>query len=46
MRDYLEIDTVPTEEDCAQVGAADYHARAAALGHFLEPEPCKPFSNS
>jgi hypothetical protein len=24
MRDYLEIDTVPTEEDCAQVNAADY----------------------
>ena len=28
MRDYLEIDTVPTEEDCAQVGAADYHTQA------------------
>jgi len=46
MRDYLEIDTVPTEEDCAQVGAADYHARArrearAYIGQILRhyPEP-------
>lgn len=27
MRDYLEIDTVPSEEDCAQVGAPDYDTR-------------------
>jgi hypothetical protein len=28
MRDYLELDTVPTEEDCAYVNQPDYHARA------------------
>ena len=28
MRDYLEIDTVPSEEDCAQVGAPDYYTQA------------------
>lgn len=46
MRDYLEIDTVPTEEDCAQVGAPDYYERArrearAFIGQILRhyPEP-------
>ena len=46
MRDYLEIDPVPTEEDCAQVGAPDYYERArhearAFIGQILRhyPEP-------
>lgn len=46
MRDYLEIDTVPTDEDCAQVGAPDYDTRARRearafinqiLRHYPEP---------
>ena len=28
MRDYLEIDTAPTDESCAQLGASDYYAQA------------------
>jgi len=30
MRDYLFIDTTPTEEQCAQVGEQDYHSKARA----------------
>lgn len=48
MRDYLEIDTVPTDEDCAQVGAPDYYERArrearAFVGQILRhyPEPIR-----
>ena len=46
MRDYLELDTVPTEEDCAQVGESDYCTRARRearayinqiLRHYPEP---------
>ncbi len=46
MRDYLELDTVPTEEDCAYVNQPDYHVRARRearayinqiLRHYPEP---------
>jgi hypothetical protein len=30
MKDYLMIDTTPTEEQCAQVGEQDYHSKARA----------------
>jgi len=30
MKDYLFIDTTPTEEQCAQVSEEDYHAKARA----------------
>ena len=30
MKDYLFIDTTPTEEKCSQVGEEDYHAKARA----------------
>ena len=47
MLDHLYIGAVPAEEDCAQVGAADYATRARAecrrfiaqiLRHYPEPE--------
>lgn len=48
MRDYLELDPVPVEEDCAQVGAPDYYERArrearAFVGQILRhyPEPIR-----
>jgi hypothetical protein len=30
MKDYLFIDTTPSEEQCSQVGEEDYHAKARA----------------
>lgn len=40
MREYLELGPVPYEEDCAQVGAGNYHEKArkecTAYKHQLE----------
>jgi hypothetical protein len=33
MRDYLELDTVPTEEDCTYVNQPNYYARARREAH-------------
>lgn len=47
MMDYLNIGSTPNEEDCAQVGSADYYARAIKecrayreqiRKHYPEPE--------
>jgi len=46
-RDYIDIGSAPAEEDCAQVGSPDYHARARPecirfidlIRKVLGPEP-------
>ena len=46
-RDFIDVGSAPSEEDCAQVGSPDYHARArpeciryiALLRQTFGPEP-------